>query len=235
MSSRHDAPLRGADSEDSLRNAASLEAIHIRGFRSLSNIEITDLPRVAVLIGANGSGKSNLIRFFEMMSWMLKSRRLAQFVTLQGGADDQLFRGSSVSPRMEATLIMRTDAGRNDYRFALAHAQPDRFMFVDEAFRFSSATTHAERERDWFLLGSGHTESELLETAQSRRPRQQNGASYRCIIAELRGLSVPRHLQRIALQAEVRPRATTRNYVRTAAIWPPSCSDWSGRIYDALN
>ena len=25
------------------------------------------------------------------------------------------------------------------------------------------------------------------------------------------------------------------NYVRTAAIWPPSCSDWSGRIYDALN
>ena len=64
-----------------MRNAASLEAIHIRGFRSLSNIEITDLPRAAVLIGANGSGKSNLIRFFEMMSWMLKSRRLAQFVT----------------------------------------------------------------------------------------------------------------------------------------------------------
>ena len=114
-----------------MRNVASPEAIYIRGFRSLSNIEITDLPRAAVLIGANGSGKSNLIRFFEMMSWMLRARRLAQFVTLQGGADDQLFRGSSVSPRMEATLIMRTDAGRNDYRFALEHAQPDRFMFVD--------------------------------------------------------------------------------------------------------
>ncbi len=88
-----------------------------------------------MLIGANGSGKSNLIRFFEMMSWMLRARRLAQFITHQGGADDQLFRGSSVSPRMEATLVMRTDAARNEYRFALAHAQPDRFMFVDEAFR----------------------------------------------------------------------------------------------------
>ena len=170
-----------------LRNAASLEAIHIRGFRSLSNIEITDLPRAAVLIGANGSGKSNLIRFFEMMSWMLKSRRLAQFVTLQGGADDQLFRGSSVSPRMEATLSMRTDAGRNDYRFALAHAQPDRFMFVDEAFRFSSATTHAERERDWFLLGSGHTEAEILETAQSDGPGSRTA---RVIVALLRSCAV---------------------------------------------
>ena len=45
---------------------------------------------MSVLIGANGAGTSNLIRFFEMMSWMLKSRRLAEVVTLQGGADDQL-------------------------------------------------------------------------------------------------------------------------------------------------
>ena len=187
MSSRHDTPSRGADSEDSSRNASSLEAIHIKGFRSLSDIEITDLPRAAVLIGANGSGKSNLIRFFEMMSWMLRSRRLAQFITLQGGADDQLFRGSSVSPRMEATLSMRTDAGRNDYRFALAHAQPDRFMFVDEAFRFSSEATDAEHEREWFLLGSGHTEAEILKIAQSD---SAGGKTARVIVALLRSCAV---------------------------------------------
>ena len=38
-----------------------IHSIHIKGFRSLADVEIDDLPAVAVLIGANGSGKSNFI------------------------------------------------------------------------------------------------------------------------------------------------------------------------------
>ena len=129
-----------------MSNRAAVEHLHIAGFRSLADVEIKDLPRVSVLIGANGAGKSNLIPFLEMMSWMLKSRRLAEFVTLQGGADEQLFRGSSVSRRTEATVTMPADAGRNEYRFALAHAHPDRFMFVDESFRFNRASIDQEQD-----------------------------------------------------------------------------------------
>ncbi len=162
-----------------------LEAIHIRGFRSLADIEIQNLPRAAVLIGANGSGKSNLIRFFEMMSWMLKSRRLAGFVTKMGGADDQLFCGNRVTPRMEATLTLRTDAGRNEYRFALAYAHPDRFMFVDEAFRFNRETVPTEP--GWVSLGSGHTEARILEHGQSDSPTSQTA---RVIVAMLRSCAV---------------------------------------------
>ena len=57
-----------------------IDAIHIRGFRSLADVELTGLPDTTVLIGANGSGKSNFIRFFEMVSWMLRARRLGEFV-----------------------------------------------------------------------------------------------------------------------------------------------------------
>ena len=96
---------------------AFIDQVHIRGFRSLANVELSGIPRAAVLIGANGSGKSNFIRFFEMMSWMLGPRRLGEFVERQGGADDQLFGGNKRSPRLDATVTMRTDAGRNDYRF----------------------------------------------------------------------------------------------------------------------
>ncbi len=35
--------------------------------------------------------------------------------------------------------MLGTDAGRNHYRFALVHAHPDRFILVDEAFRFSGS------------------------------------------------------------------------------------------------
>ena len=151
-----------------MSDIAAVERIRIRGFRSLADIEIRDLPQVAVLIGANGSGKSNLMRFFEMTSWMLWSGRLAEFVERHGGADDQLFGGSKVSDRMDATLTMRTDSGRAEYRFALAHAHPDRFMFVDEAFRFNYGVI--DPEPGWIHVGSGHTEANILETAQSAGP-----------------------------------------------------------------
>ena len=151
-----------------MSDTTAVERIRIRGFRSLADVEIRDLPRVAVLIGANGSGKSNLMRFFEMVNAMLWSRRLAEFVERQGGADDQLFGGSKVSRRLDATLTLRAESGRAEYRFALAHAHPDRFMFVDEAFRFDYGMIGAEP--DWHHAGSGHTEAKILETAQSAGP-----------------------------------------------------------------
>ena len=76
-----------------------IESVRIRGFRSLADVELTNLRNANVLIGANGSGKSNFIRFFEMMSWMLRSRQLGEFVERHGGADDQLYGGNRVTPR----------------------------------------------------------------------------------------------------------------------------------------
>ena len=141
-----------------------IEHVRIKGFRSLAHVEVSGLPNVTVLIGANGSGKSNLIRFFEMLSWMLKSGQLGEFVAKHGGADDQLFGGSKQTPRLEASVSIRTDVGVNDYRFDLSHAHPDRFIFTNEAFRFSGAG-HGEKA-DWQYLGSGHDEANITKAAQ---------------------------------------------------------------------
>ena len=119
-------------------SANRIESIKIRGFRSLADVELSDMPQATVLIGANGSGKSNFMRFFEMLSWMLRSRQLQEYIQRQGGADDQLFGGNSTTPRMEAEIRLRTERGLNDYRFALAYANPDRFLFVEESLRYSS-------------------------------------------------------------------------------------------------
>ena len=138
-----------------------IESVTIRGFRSLADFAISEMPNAAVLIGANGSGKSNFIRFFEMVSWMLRPRNLAEFIERQGGADDQLFRGSRRTPRLEAEINLRTESGRYDYGFALSYAHPDRFFFSEERFRFSR--TDYPGEAVWESSVGGHREAMIVE------------------------------------------------------------------------
>ena len=140
-------------------SATRIESIKIRGFRSLADVEMSGMPQATVLIGANGSGKSNFMRFFEMLSWMLRSRQLQEYVQRQGGADDQLFGGNATTPRMEAEIRMSTEQGLNDYRFALAYAHPDRLLFVEESLRFSSFAY--ESEAPWQGFAGGHFEAKL--------------------------------------------------------------------------
>ena len=166
----------------------TIESVHLRGFRSLANIEVDDLPKAAVFIGANGSGKSNFIRFFEMMSWMLRSRRLAEFVEKQGGADDQLFGGNRVTSRIEAEIRMRTDKGRNDYRFALSYAHPDRFFFSEEQFRFNG--NDHPGEAPWEPLECPHEEAKIVEAAQTGGYPEVNKKTASVIVNLLRNCSV---------------------------------------------
>ena len=152
----------------SAESRSRLESVSVRGFRSLANVELSDLGDVTVLIGANGSGKSNVIRFFEMLSWMLRSQNLEQFVALQGGADDQLFMGNKVTPRMEADIRLATPDGVNEYSFALSYGAPDRFVFTEERLRFSRDDT--EGQAPWQSVGSGHTEARIHSAAQGGLP-----------------------------------------------------------------
>ena len=138
-----------------------IEAIRIKGFRSLAEVELTELPDATVMIGANGSGKSNFMRFFDLLSWMLRARKLQEFVERQGGADDQLFGGSKQTPVIEAGLKIRTEAGLNEYHFTLAYAHPERFIFTDERYRFSRADW--DTKASWKPLESPHAEARILE------------------------------------------------------------------------
>ncbi len=71
-----------------------LTEIQIHGFKSIDNEKGQTIPLgdVTVLLGANGSGKSNVISFFEMFSFML-SRHLERYIDLYG-TDTILYYGA---------------------------------------------------------------------------------------------------------------------------------------------
>ena len=171
-----------------MSNTAFIENVRIQGFRSLAEVKLSEIPRAVVLIGANGSGKSNFIRFFEMLSWMLRSRRLGEFIARHGGADDQLFGGNRTTPRLEAEVSLRTQAGRNDYKFALSYAQPDRLIFTEEGFRFSRTTF--ETDAKWQYLDSGHDEAKVVDAAQTDAFPRTNRETAQVIVNLLRNIAV---------------------------------------------
>ena len=48
-----------------------LDAVTVRGFKTIKALEAFEPRRLTALIGANGAGKSNFISFFRMLSWAL--------------------------------------------------------------------------------------------------------------------------------------------------------------------
>lgn len=143
------------------RMQGRIKTVSIQGFRSLAKIENLELPQLTVLIGSNGSGKSNFIRFFDMLSWMLRGQNLQEFILRQGGGDDQLFMGARHTSRISAEIRIETHRGYNDYRFALAHLSAgDTLMFTDEAFRYSDITRSTQAP--WTLLPGGVKEAGLV-------------------------------------------------------------------------
>lgn len=137
-----------------------IESVKIQGFRSLADVELSDLPDAAVLIGPNGSGKSNMFLFLEMLQQMLRYRRLAQFVARHGGADDQLFGGSERTPELfgEFRLCIKDRGYR--HKFSLSYSQPDQLSFTSEDISVSTADDLRLLSR---LVVNSETESGLLD------------------------------------------------------------------------
>ncbi len=85
---------------------------------------------------------------------------MATYVGLQGGASLLLFDGPETTQQLTAEIALRTPTGLNEYKFRLAHASSDSFIYAEEQFRYT-ATGRTEAQQ-WYDLGSGHKEAALI-------------------------------------------------------------------------
>ncbi|KPA09688.1 chromosome segregation protein SMC, partial [Candidatus Magnetomorum sp. HK-1] len=104
--------------------------IAVKGFKTFDNCGQTINPNnLTVLLGANGSGKSNLVAFFKMLNYMMK-RKLQLYVGEHGTAESLLFYGPKQTKSISARLTFNNNVA---YSFTLNHAVGDTLVFNKES------------------------------------------------------------------------------------------------------
>ncbi|MEM7536890.1 MAG: AAA family ATPase [Chloroflexota bacterium] len=111
-----------------------LTKLTVHGYKSIKSLVELELRPINVLIGANGSGKSNLISFFRVLD-NLARENLHLSVALDGGASSFLYDGPDVTPEIYAELHFQHDTVGYDYATRLTHTNDNIFIFTEEKVR----------------------------------------------------------------------------------------------------
>jgi predicted ATPase len=137
-----------------------LNKIKIIGYKSIEHLEL-NLDHLNILIGANGSGKTNFISIFKLLNQMIEGRfQLA--VGKGGGASSFLHYGPKRTKKIEVELQF----GQNGYSCEWEPTKDDTLIFGKEVTEFYG---HGRNSTPYYDIGvSGHKESAVLELAQDK-------------------------------------------------------------------
>lgn len=126
----------------------AISKLTIAGYKSIRELREFELRNLNVLIGANGSGKSNFIGFFRMLAEM-SQQRFQLYVAKQGGPDALLHYGRKRTSHMEGALNFAGYAG--SYFFKLDPTSDNRLIFDEESVGYGESTSLRNRasEESW--------------------------------------------------------------------------------------
>ncbi len=135
---------------------SKIDRLTIKGFKSIRHLEDFEMRSLNVLIGANGTGKSNFISYFQMLGELVE-QRLQIWTSQQGSADRILSFGIKETSVLESFIKFK----RNGYKFQLSPTIDEKFVFQEEQ-TFFKGTIKAE---NWSLLGRGQMEAKIKDVA----------------------------------------------------------------------
>ena len=139
----------------------ALDIISIKGFKSIRELDKFELRALNVLIGANGSGKTNFISLFKLLNQIL-DENLQLFVAQSGGADAFLYFGQKTTDE----IIIDLTFGINGYNCVLVPAAGDSLVFSNEEIWFHNKSLYEQPYKE--TLGTGQKETRLRDYSRSQ-------------------------------------------------------------------
>jgi predicted ATPase len=101
-----------------------IQSITIEGFKSIHSIKDFPLRPINLLIGANGSGKSNFLEAFVFLNECMEGRK-DDYVERNGGADKILHFGSKTTLKLNLNIFSSNCTGRGAH---LEYARDDKLI-----------------------------------------------------------------------------------------------------------
>lgn len=95
----------------------AIDFVKIQNFKSIQTLDLPLKP-INILIGANGSGKSNFISFFEFLN-AIYNQKLQEYVGLRGGQDKFIFHSETIRKNPFIELEISFDDFNNGYAINL--------------------------------------------------------------------------------------------------------------------
>jgi len=148
---------------------SAVKSLSVSGYKSIHNLKDFELKSLNVLIGSNGSGKSNFINVFRLLNEMYE-QNLQVYVQTQGGPDALLHFGRKNTEKLHAEFYF----GRNGYQFDLMPTADNRLIFGVEKSWFGGVYA---RTNSAVLLGKGHDESKLKLASDNYSPYVRGSVS----------------------------------------------------------
>lgn len=131
-----------------------LKRIELSGFKSIGSDKNSldlELSDINIIIGANGSGKTNLLSFFKMLNYMMTGA-FQNYIGKYGSAENLLYFGSKCTSLIHSRLTFANNNDTDVYAVTLEKSVQDFLVFSNESIEWRGKT---------YELAGGQKESYL--------------------------------------------------------------------------
>lgn len=167
-----------------------VEAIRVRNFRSFRDVEMQDIPKLAVLVGANGTGKSSLFAVFGFLRHAMHTDVRTALARL-GGFHEVRSRGCDGSIVIEVTCRIQPTEPPVNYSIAINLDSSGRPVVEREIL---SLKRNPGQGRPWHFLDFGQGKgsaatSKTIEMGHEDQPQREEQTLKAPYLLAIKGLA----------------------------------------------